>query len=136
MWSWINGEVQAVSQARVAVVDHGFTVGDGVFETLKTEAGVPFALTRHLQRLNRSARGSACRPWTNTSSGQPLMNSWRGRRTPSESCGSPTRLDPVHWGLNVATGLPPSRVSASRADPGPLQRRWWSVVGRATNGLR
>ncbi|HPJ18514.1 MAG TPA: aminodeoxychorismate lyase [Actinomycetota bacterium] len=57
MWSWINGEVQAVSQARVAVVDHGFTVGDGVFETLKTEAGVPFALTRHLQRLNRSARG-------------------------------------------------------------------------------
>ena len=27
---------------QVAVVDHGFTVGDGVFETLKTEAGVPF----------------------------------------------------------------------------------------------
>ena len=50
--------MQAVSQARVAVVDHGFTVGDGVSKRLKTEAGVPFALTRHLQRLNRSARGT------------------------------------------------------------------------------
>lgn len=136
MWSWINGEVQAVSQARVAVVDHGFTVGDGVFETLKTEAGVPFALTRHLQRLNRSARGLGL-PAVDEHVVRTAVDELMARQAyPSESCGSPTRLDPVHWGLNVATGLPHSRVSASRADPGPLQRRWWSVVGRATNGLR
>lgn len=32
-------------------------VGDGVFETVKVEAGRPFALTRHLDRLTRSAVG-------------------------------------------------------------------------------
>ena len=37
--------------------DHGFTVGDGVFETTKVVRGVPFAITRHLDRLIRSAHG-------------------------------------------------------------------------------
>lgn len=39
----------------ISVLDHGFTVADGVFETLKVVDGVPFALTRHLRRLCRSA---------------------------------------------------------------------------------
>jgi len=44
-----------VDDARVSVLDHGFTVADGVFETLKvTEAGA-FAVTRHLARLADSA---------------------------------------------------------------------------------
>ncbi|WP_436770642.1 aminotransferase class IV [Yinghuangia sp. YIM S09857] len=43
--------------ATVSVVDHGFTVGDGVFETMKAVGGEAFALTRHLDRLTRSARG-------------------------------------------------------------------------------
>ncbi|MDI2132682.1 aminotransferase class IV [Yinghuangia seranimata] len=43
--------------ATVSVVDHGFTVGDGVFETMKAVGGQAFALTRHLHRLTRSARG-------------------------------------------------------------------------------
>lgn len=41
--------------ARVSVLDHGFTVADGVFETLKVSGGIPFALGRHLDRLERSA---------------------------------------------------------------------------------
>lgn len=57
MWCWINGVTVPVAKASVNVLDHGFTVGDGVFETLKTVEGVPFALTRHLRRLNRSASG-------------------------------------------------------------------------------
>ncbi|MBK6763422.1 MAG: aminotransferase class IV family protein [Micrococcales bacterium] len=57
MWCWINGVTGPVAQASVNVLDHGFTVGDGVFETLKTVDGVPFALTRHLHRLNHSATG-------------------------------------------------------------------------------
>ncbi|WTW93264.1 aminodeoxychorismate lyase [Streptomycetaceae bacterium NBC_01309] len=43
--------------ATVSVADHGFTVGDGVFETMKAVGGGAFALTRHLDRLTRSARG-------------------------------------------------------------------------------
>lgn len=43
-----------VEQARVSVFDHGLTVGDGVFETIKVVAGEPLALSRHLERLQRS----------------------------------------------------------------------------------
>lgn len=52
---WINGAMVDRDAARVSVFDHGFTVGDGVFETTKVVAGRPFALTRHLERLGRSA---------------------------------------------------------------------------------
>lgn len=53
---WVNGELyERADRARVAATDAGFVVGNGVFEALKvTEAG-PFAVRRHLQRLNRSA---------------------------------------------------------------------------------
>ena len=55
----MNGVVAPAADGVVGVVDHGFTVGDGVFETLKVVQGTPFALTRHLQRLRRSAAGLA-----------------------------------------------------------------------------
>ena len=54
---WIDGRVVDENEAVVSAFDHGLTVGDGVFETLKVEGGLPFALTRHLARLQRSARG-------------------------------------------------------------------------------
>nr|WP_202498648.1 aminodeoxychorismate lyase [Streptomyces sp. SID5469] len=49
--------MQDSETARVSVFDHGLTVGDGIFETVKAAEGRPFALTRHLDRLARSARG-------------------------------------------------------------------------------
>jgi branched-chain amino acid aminotransferase len=54
---WLNGGLQDLEAARVSVFDHGLTVGDGIFETVKAVEGRPFALTRHLDRLARSARG-------------------------------------------------------------------------------
>jgi branched-chain amino acid aminotransferase len=54
---WIDGALRDASAARVPVLDHGLTVGDGVFESVRTVAGRPFALTRHLDRLARSAQG-------------------------------------------------------------------------------
>ncbi|WP_055492832.1 aminotransferase class IV [Streptomyces sp. TP-A0356] len=54
---WLDGGLQDIESARVSVFDHGLTVGDGVFETVKAVEGRPFALTRHLDRLTRSARG-------------------------------------------------------------------------------
>lgn len=54
---WVNGALWPPDQAVISVLDHGLTVGDGVFETVKVVDGVPFALGRHLQRLARSAAG-------------------------------------------------------------------------------
>ncbi|MGW3406701.1 aminotransferase class IV, partial [Streptomyces zhihengii] len=54
---WVNGGLKDVEEARVSVLDHGMTVGDGIFETVKAAHGQPFALTRHLDRLTRSADG-------------------------------------------------------------------------------
>jgi branched-chain amino acid aminotransferase len=59
MKTWIGDRDGGVliegAAARVSVLDHGFTVADGVFETLKVTADGPFALTRHLRRLASSA---------------------------------------------------------------------------------
>ncbi|MFF8954835.1 aminotransferase class IV [Streptomyces sp. NPDC014894] len=54
---WVNGGLREADDARVSVLDHGLTVGDGVFETVKTVGGRSFALTLHLERLTRSALG-------------------------------------------------------------------------------
>ncbi len=53
----MNGELLPDDDARVSVFDHGLVDGDGVFETVKVAGGVPFAMTRHLERLRRSALG-------------------------------------------------------------------------------
>ena len=54
---WINGELVPVADAKVSVLDHGFTVADGVFETLLVTDGHAFAIDRHLKRLEKSAAG-------------------------------------------------------------------------------
>jgi branched-chain amino acid aminotransferase len=56
--AWVNGRLLTDPDGpAVAVSDHGFTVGDGVFEAVKVVDGRPFALTRHLDRLLVSAKG-------------------------------------------------------------------------------
>ncbi len=54
---WMNGELSPLEAARVSPLDHGLVVGDGAFETLRVYGGVPFAWTRHLDRLRGSATG-------------------------------------------------------------------------------
>ena len=58
MRAWMNGQLLSDPTApALPVTDHGLTVGDGVFEAVKVVEGRPFALTRHLDRLGRSAAG-------------------------------------------------------------------------------
>ena len=57
MLAWCNGSFVDPSDPAIAILDHGFTVGDGVFEAIKVVDNVPFALTRHLDRLAFSATG-------------------------------------------------------------------------------
>jgi branched-chain amino acid aminotransferase len=58
---WLDGALIDADQATVSVFDHGLTVGDGVFETIKATDGRPFAVRRHLERLRRSADGLGLR---------------------------------------------------------------------------
>ncbi len=53
---WINGVLVESAKATVSAFDHGLTVGDGVFETIKAIDGQAFATRRHLVRLRNSAR--------------------------------------------------------------------------------
>ena len=58
MKAWLDGQLlESPEQPAIGVLDHGIIVGDGVFETIKIDGGSPFALTRHLDRLVRSAEG-------------------------------------------------------------------------------
>ncbi len=57
MHAWYNGSLIDPTKPALSPLDHGVTVGDGVFEAIKVVDGVPFALTRHLRRLARSAFG-------------------------------------------------------------------------------
>jgi len=54
---WSNGRLYGPDDLLLSGVDHGVTVGDGVFETCAVYDGTAFALTRHLRRLRRSALG-------------------------------------------------------------------------------
>jgi branched-chain amino acid aminotransferase len=61
---WVDGRLlDDPDEGVITVRDHGFTVGDGVFEAIKVVDGRPFALTRHLRRLARSAKGLGIAPY-------------------------------------------------------------------------
>ncbi|HEX4974553.1 MAG TPA: aminodeoxychorismate lyase [Pseudomonadales bacterium] len=49
--SWVNGE----SAQSVSVLDRGLAYGDGLFETLRLQSGVPCYLDKHLARLQQGA---------------------------------------------------------------------------------
>jgi len=51
----VNGSIAPIEQTRIAVNDHGFLYGDGVYETVRTYGRRPFCLPAHLDRLERSA---------------------------------------------------------------------------------
>ncbi len=59
---WVDGRLVDADTPAVSAVDHGVTVGDGAFETAKIAGGVPFAVTRHLRRLDRTMAGLGLPP--------------------------------------------------------------------------
>lgn len=104
-WVWVDGTVRPAGQATVDALDHGITVGDGVFETCKVVDGTPFALTRHLARLRRSAGiiGLAL-PWSDSH-----------MRAACADTVSAARRDPSNADLGVGR----LRITVT-AGPGPL----------------
>lgn len=59
--AWVNGK-RADQGPALEAIDHGVTVGDGVFETAKIVDGRPFALGRHHNRMDRSLAGLGLPP--------------------------------------------------------------------------
>jgi len=53
----VNGQIVDPDKASISALDHSIIVGDGVFETVQVVDGVPFALNRHLRRLQSSCNG-------------------------------------------------------------------------------
>ncbi|MCB1272309.1 MAG: aminotransferase class IV [Microthrixaceae bacterium] len=74
---WADGRLVDPAGSHISWADHGLTVGDGVFETVKLQGGAPFALAAHLDRLEASARGMLMAP--------------PDRRTLEEACSSVAR---------------------------------------------
>jgi branched-chain amino acid aminotransferase len=100
---WLDGGLQDLDDAYVSVLDHGLTVGDGVFETVKAIEGRPFALTRHIERLAASARGL----------GLPEPDRDEVRR----ACEAVTEADPVPYGrLRITYTGGPSPLGSDRGE--------------------
>jgi D-alanine transaminase len=51
---YLNGDFLPLEEARVSVLDRGFTFSDGVYEVLPVIAGKIFRLDEHLKRLDNS----------------------------------------------------------------------------------
>lgn len=61
----LNGELMPGTEARIGVDDLGFVLGDGVFETLRADAGMAILLEAHLERLAASLNALQIEtPWT------------------------------------------------------------------------
>ncbi|MQS38956.1 aminotransferase class IV [Streptomyces katsurahamanus] len=106
MKHWVNGGLRDADDARISVLDHGLTVGDGVFETAKTVDGRPFALTLHLERLTRSALGL----------GLPEPDHDEARR----ACAAVLEANPTARGrlrITYTAGLSP--LGSERGESGP-----------------
>lgn len=52
---YLNGAILPPEQARIDPFDRGFSLGDGLFETLRAYDGRPFRLEDHLERMSTAA---------------------------------------------------------------------------------
>jgi branched-chain amino acid aminotransferase len=55
-WIYLNGKVVPEQEALVSVMDRGFVLGDGLFETLRSRRHIPEFLKRHYKRMAEAAK--------------------------------------------------------------------------------
>jgi branched-chain amino acid aminotransferase len=51
MLTWIDGRLQPIDESRIDPRDRGFTLGDGLYETIRVRDGAILRLERHFARL-------------------------------------------------------------------------------------
>jgi branched-chain amino acid aminotransferase len=95
---YINGELVALSQARVPVADYGFLFGYSIFETMRAYDAKIFKLDRHLDRLSRSAQAlglAVDRPeWEKAIDAVIKANKYKGARVRLIVSAGPGSLSP------------------------------------------
>lgn len=52
---YVNGTISSSNDAQILPSDRGMTLGDGLFETLRAENGLPVRLNAHMDRLRKGA---------------------------------------------------------------------------------
>ena len=104
-WVFTEGVLAPAAESQIAALDHGVTVGDGVFETCKVVDGTPFAFSRHLVRLRASAGVLGLTlPW-----GDSVIRSAAARAVGG------ALVDPA----NAASGVGRLRITVT-GGPGPM----------------
>lgn len=53
--AWINGSVCKLAEAKISLEDRGFLLGDGVYELIRIYNRIPYFMSEHLERLQKSA---------------------------------------------------------------------------------
>ena len=133
---WVDGAIVDVATASVSAFDHGLTVGDGVFETLRVYDGTPFALRRHLDRLATSAAGLGLqapdRGVVADAVAEVVAAAGLGdARLRITLTGGPAPLGSS--GAAATTSVVPALPRSSRSR---RRQTWWSSRGRATSAAR
>ena len=59
---WLNSKLIDIDKAKISIFDRGFLYGDGVFETMRSYAGIVFKLDAHMSRLFKSLKALGIRP--------------------------------------------------------------------------
>ncbi|MBT3321776.1 MAG: hypothetical protein HN392_05770 [Anaerolineae bacterium] len=71
---WVNGELAPHDSALLNPRDRGFTLGDGIFETIRVRQGEIIRIEQHLARLRKGAKTIGLSlPWTDSEIQQAIQ---------------------------------------------------------------
>jgi|SRR5690625_89231 len=119
---WADGRIYDADEPIVSGLDRSLLLGVGVFETMAVEKSGPFAVTRHLDRLQASslALGLPIPPLTNIRDAvADAVDAWRQHNSPGQR--GRLRLTitggPGPMGLTMTDVVPTVLVSISPAQP-------------------
>ena len=137
MRAWVNGKLlDDPTGPAVAVSDHGLTVGDGVFEAVKASKGSPFALSRHLERLARSAAGLGLPAPDLEEVRRGVAAVLEGGSDPLSRIRITYTAGPAPLGSGRGDGEPTLVVVAAPLEEAAETTGWRPCRGPATSGVR
>jgi branched-chain amino acid aminotransferase len=122
--AWLDGRIVTIDGPQLSLVDRGFLLGDGVFETLRARRGVAIEWDEHVARLHLSATALAIEiPFADGALHQAIGEVLAALELdgPGTSGDGETRgLGDAAIRITVSRGSSPSR--------GLLPREWRSIV--------